>query len=329
MRLEDIEGDQVRITGKGSHQRLLPWLPEVADAFDAYLADHPAKSGPVVRAFGGPTAGKAMSPQYISTLVGRWVQKAGIKAFPRDGVSAHALRHTAASDSLKGGAHLRDLQRALGHTSIATTERYLSLEVEGLTKALGGRRYASEAPADPPSARSLALPSASDLPTDLGEATVALAEVVAELRQAVDALGERALGVLSLSEPEPEPDLFCPECGLWGGTPFLLEIHRARHCPICGKVFSRPGVHCLRAHGVPIGPGPDGCGWDDPHEHTSAGHCVCPLCRQTSASLRYVGTMADHYDRPHTRCPDCDRSFIRLDLHRRRAHPWMALAPEV
>lgn len=48
----------------------------------------------------------------------------GLKRRPRDGVSAHALRHTAVSDMLKGGAHLRDVQAALGHASLSTTQRY-------------------------------------------------------------------------------------------------------------------------------------------------------------------------------------------------------------
>lgn len=55
--------------------------------------------------------------------------------------SPHALRHTAASDVLRAGAHLRDVQAMLGHSSLSTTERYLPLLVGDLREAMDGRRY--------------------------------------------------------------------------------------------------------------------------------------------------------------------------------------------
>lgn len=66
---------------------------------------------------------------------------AGLKAGAGDGRSAHSLRHTMAGDMLRHGAHLRDVQAALGHRSIVATERYLPLVVEGLAGAMSGRRY--------------------------------------------------------------------------------------------------------------------------------------------------------------------------------------------
>ncbi len=43
--------------------------------------------------------------------------------------SAHALRHTALSDVLKGGAHLRDVQAMAGHASLRTTQIYMPLQL--------------------------------------------------------------------------------------------------------------------------------------------------------------------------------------------------------
>jgi site-specific recombinase XerD len=54
---------------------------------------------------------------------------------------AHALRHTAATDVLRGGAHIRDVQAMLGHASLVTTQRYMPLVVADLRDAMGGRRY--------------------------------------------------------------------------------------------------------------------------------------------------------------------------------------------
>lgn len=42
---------------------------------------------------------------------------------------------------LNAGAHIRHVQVFLGHSSLSTTERYLSWDVEGLREAAGGRRY--------------------------------------------------------------------------------------------------------------------------------------------------------------------------------------------
>jgi site-specific recombinase XerD len=66
---------------------------------------------------------------------------AGIKRKARDGISAHAGRHTCATDMLRAGAHLRDVQAALGHRHLHTTEIYLPYLVNTLSEAMGGRTY--------------------------------------------------------------------------------------------------------------------------------------------------------------------------------------------
>lgn len=73
-------------------------------------------------------------------MVSRWFKASGSPA------SAHALRHTAATDMLRAGAHLRDVQAALGHVSLATTQRYLPWIVGDLREAMGGRTYSSGGP---------------------------------------------------------------------------------------------------------------------------------------------------------------------------------------
>ena len=46
-----------------------------------------------------------------------------------------------ATDVLRGGAHIRDVQAMLGHVSLVTTQRYMPLVVRDLRDAMGGRRY--------------------------------------------------------------------------------------------------------------------------------------------------------------------------------------------
>ena len=49
----------------------------------------------------------------------------------------HVLRHTFATDALRAGASLRAVQRLLGHSNIATTERYLHTLKSDLDDAVG------------------------------------------------------------------------------------------------------------------------------------------------------------------------------------------------
>ena len=128
----------MRIKGSG-HERLLPLLDEIQERLQDYLAQFPATAGPLVRSYRDPW--RPLDPDTISGLIARVMWDAGVKGARRDGISAHALRHTAATDMLRNGAHLRDAQFALGHAHLATTEVYLPYVIHSLEEAMGGRRY--------------------------------------------------------------------------------------------------------------------------------------------------------------------------------------------
>jgi site-specific recombinase XerD len=144
----DFDEQLMIVNGKGGHQRVLPLTDDTWGAIGEYLTEHPAYAGPLIRSYNNPYRG--IDASYVSTLVARWIRSAGVEA------TAHRLRHTAASDMLKSGAHLRDVQAALGHVSLSTTQRYLPWTVGDLRTAMGGRHYGRAArPVD----------SASDLAT--------------------------------------------------------------------------------------------------------------------------------------------------------------------
>lgn len=126
-------------SGKGGHQRVVPLSDETRLAVRAYLAEHPATVGPLVRSYLDPRRG--ITAQYVSDLVRRLFWAAGVKQARLDGRSAHALRHSFATDVLRNGAHVRDVQALLGHANLATTERYLPWVVGDLRKATAGRSY--------------------------------------------------------------------------------------------------------------------------------------------------------------------------------------------
>ncbi len=129
----------ILVRGKGGHERVLPVSDETWDALLQYLDDHPAGAGPLIRSYRQHWAG--LRADTVSGMVSVWMADAGLKRRARDGISGHALRHSAAGHMLKGGAHLRDVQAALGHASLQTTQRYLPTVVNDLREAMGGRKY--------------------------------------------------------------------------------------------------------------------------------------------------------------------------------------------
>lgn len=129
----DAEHRSALITGKGGHQRVLPVSEETWALLRTYLGLFPATAGPLIRSYRNER--KALSAHYISMLVGALMRDGGVKE------SAHALRHTSATDMLRGGAHVRDVQAAMGHANLKTTERYLPWVVHDLRDAMGGRTY--------------------------------------------------------------------------------------------------------------------------------------------------------------------------------------------
>lgn len=142
LRVEDWDRhDQVvRIVGKGGHERIIPMVPEVATAVGDYLAQHPATDGPLVRSYREPW--QALAADTISGQVSELMKAAGIKRHARDGVSAHALRHTCASDVLDASHDLTVVQELLGHQNLSTTAIYLRRAgIARMREAMGGRDY--------------------------------------------------------------------------------------------------------------------------------------------------------------------------------------------
>lgn len=138
----------VLVKGKGSHERMLPVTEAVARALDAYLAEHGRTAGPLIRSYVRPWAG--IDARTISGMVRRWMRDAGVKGRAWDGISAHALRHSAASDVLEKCADVTIVQAMLGHSNAATTSRYLRRAQLGrLREAMEGRDYSSELLRDP------------------------------------------------------------------------------------------------------------------------------------------------------------------------------------
>jgi integrase/recombinase XerD len=113
----------LRVTGKGSKERLVPLGEEAQHWLERYLATaRPQLAGKRALA---PlflnTNGEAPTRQQFWQLVKRYASVAGIDPVR---ISPHGLRHSFATHLLNHGADLRALQMLLGHSSLSTTQIY-------------------------------------------------------------------------------------------------------------------------------------------------------------------------------------------------------------
>ena len=137
----DRDGATITVTGKGMHERVLPVPSETTTVLDRYLSSIGGfVSGPLIRS--SRIRGAGLSEATISTYVSRWMGAAGLKVGRWDGRSAHALRHTAASDVLDACGDLRVVQEMLGHVHLSTTSIYLRrAQLSQMRDAMEGRSY--------------------------------------------------------------------------------------------------------------------------------------------------------------------------------------------
>jgi integrase/recombinase XerC len=110
--------------GKGGHGRNVPVTAAVAAALDAYLREHPATVGPLIRSY---TNGARLGESTLSHLMSDWMYAAGIKHGARDGVSGHALRHTVATEVADEVGDLRYVMQLLGHAHLSSTQVYVGV----------------------------------------------------------------------------------------------------------------------------------------------------------------------------------------------------------
>ncbi len=129
----DLVSQQVKVTGKGRKQRIIP----VGDHASLALRNYEAKRDELARhlgpkfdrtAFFLSAHGRRLSTRSIQLVVTKFLGQIDESA----GLSTHSLRHTFATHLLDAGADLRAVQELLGHASVSTTQIYTHTSVERL-----------------------------------------------------------------------------------------------------------------------------------------------------------------------------------------------------
>ena len=121
----------VRVTGKGSKQRVVPFgAPAQRAIVDYQRHRHELLTEPTQAVFLG-ARGKRVGTRTVYQLI------AGLLGeVPGSGPAGpHTLRHTAATHLLDGGADLRSVQEMLGHASLGTTQLYTHVSAERLKES--------------------------------------------------------------------------------------------------------------------------------------------------------------------------------------------------
>lgn len=121
----------LQVVGKGDKDRVVPYGLPAARALSRWLAVRGRLVGPGSgdAVFLGARGGR-IDPRTVRQVVHRATAAAGVPD-----LGPHGLRHSAATHVLSGGADLRSVQEILGHSSLATTQRYTHVTPERLRTA--------------------------------------------------------------------------------------------------------------------------------------------------------------------------------------------------
>lgn len=126
----DLLNKMVRVTGKGSKERIIPLNAIVLEAIHNYLEARPPSDSPALflNRFGQRMTGRSME-----NIVRKHALKAGIF---KDGISPHKLRHTFATLLHASEVDLIEIQSLMGHANIASTQIYTHTSSAKLRQAV-------------------------------------------------------------------------------------------------------------------------------------------------------------------------------------------------
>lgn len=142
LRDEDIDFDrgEIKVTGKGDKQRVLPLAQQLAVRIRRYVALRDSNIEGVSPRLIVSDKGRAMNNSALARIV-----KVRLASTSSAKKSPHVLRHTFATTMLRHGADINSVKELLGHASLATTQIYTHLTLSELRDAYSGAHPRSRA----------------------------------------------------------------------------------------------------------------------------------------------------------------------------------------
>lgn len=129
----DLDGQAIRVVGKGNKERMVIMGEPAREALERYLREaRPKLAAGAERALFLNRDGGRLSVRRVQLMLRKYAAAAGLgkRAYP------HLLRHTFATHLLDGGADLRVVQELLGHANVNTTQVYLHVTEERQRKVV-------------------------------------------------------------------------------------------------------------------------------------------------------------------------------------------------
>ncbi|MEA4964507.1 MAG: tyrosine recombinase XerC [Oscillospiraceae bacterium] len=125
MNRSDVYEDRIRVVGKGNKERIVYMGSPCKKAIDSYLVERNKIVLSDNRALFGSRDKNRISVTAVHRLVKKHMLAAGLDISQ---LSAHKLRHTAATLMLSGGVDIKTVQEVLGHKNLNTTQIYTHIE---------------------------------------------------------------------------------------------------------------------------------------------------------------------------------------------------------
>jgi integrase/recombinase XerC len=126
----DTQDATVRVTGKGSKERIVPVGRHALAALRQWRSARGELADAGEKALFVSTRGSRISPRAVQARVKHWAKRQGIDA----NVYPHLFRHSFATHVLESSHDLRGVQELLGHANIATTQVYTHLDFQHLAQ---------------------------------------------------------------------------------------------------------------------------------------------------------------------------------------------------
>ena len=130
--VDDIDpaSSVVRVMGKGSKERIAPLSDTSVRALFLWLRVRALLAPPAEKALFVGKRGKRLNRRHAAHVLDEIRENAGLPQH----LSPHTLRHSFATHMLENGADLRSVQELLGHSRLATTERYTHITLDHLMR---------------------------------------------------------------------------------------------------------------------------------------------------------------------------------------------------